>query len=434
MDKSLKIQYYAYHTMNFPLNFEALKKLCKENNTGFNDDKHIFIYNEIKKIEDEKSYKEIYNNSNKNGNIFRIIEKDEFKNKKIKESSEIILKINGKEKQYKYYLEKTIDLTIDGEKKMNYYENIKKLKQEINNLKELEKILKKNIKILIIKGEESKKNLIRLESLRNEKEKENNKKLDNKQNENMIINNNEFNNEKEALNVLNKNSFEKKMIINREHQIKIEYSKLLKKYNELKNTSGLIEKNKELMMENKNIIKEKESLTQKINCIINKAIMNYYEKESNYKKQIEDIQKRYEEKINNIFINLEDKMKKIYLEKIQQIFNENLLKFNKEHKIRLDNFNQHEENYKNIKDEFNNLISSNNFNHGIKCNKCNKNIMGIRYECSECQFNLCENCELKNYLYQTHPHKFYKIRRIKQKLISKNIIEDNIINYCETNI
>ena len=65
--------------------------LCQDNKIDYNDEKHIFIYNEKKKIEDENSYQEIYQNPDKNINIFRMIEKDKFKEKKFEKSEQIIL-------------------------------------------------------------------------------------------------------------------------------------------------------------------------------------------------------------------------------------------------------------------------------------------------------------------------------------------------------
>ena len=90
MDKSLKIQYYAYHTMNFPLNFEALKKLCKENNTGFNDDKHIFIYNEIKKLRMKNHIKKYIIIQIKMETYFVLLKKMNLKTKKLKKVLKLV--------------------------------------------------------------------------------------------------------------------------------------------------------------------------------------------------------------------------------------------------------------------------------------------------------------------------------------------------------
>ena len=418
MDKILKIQYFSYFSLNFPSNFNDLKMLCQDNKIDYNDEKHIFIYNEKKKIEDENSYQEIYQNPDKNINIFRMIEKDKFKEKKFEKSEQIILSFFG------------------NEKKINYIEEIPQLKRKMNNLEELEKLIKNKIQSLINKLEINKKYLLQLEKIIKEKEKTINETIDNKENGNMIQDNDLVNNEKKE----KEYSIEKKMVINRDNQIKKEYVKLKKLYDELKsvNVKKELKKQKELMKENEEIIKENKQLTEDKNRIMNNIIKTFYDKRLNYKNQIKDIQKEYVNKINNSFIHLEDEMKKIFLEKMQQKFNQYLIKFDNDYKIREVNLIKYEEEYKNIKDEFNNIISSNNFDHKINCNKCKNNIIGIRYECGECQFNLCEKCELKNYLYKTHPHKFYKIRKIKnQNLIeinSKDIIEENINEKIETNI
>ena len=421
MSQNIKIQYYSsYFSIYFPLTFEDLKLLCHKNNIEYNDEKHIFIYNKKKIIEDEISYKEIYNNPNKNENIFRVIEKDKIK--------------------YKFEQSELIELTFDGKKKINP-EEIIKLEQKKNNLEELEKLLKSNIKFFINKIETRKIYLLQLEKIINEKEKKNNAKIDNNENENIIIVDKVVDNKKKENNGLNKeDSIEKKMIKNRVNQIKKEYKKLQEKYNELKSINKLkeIEEQKKLMKENKEIIKVNEELSNEKNRIMNNIIKTFADNSSNYKKKLEHIQNEYNKKINNIFLNLEDKMKKISIEKLEQKINEYIIQFKNDNKIREENLNKYEEEYKNIREEFNNIISSNNFNHEIKCNNCNKNIIGIRYECSECQFNLCEICELKNYLYITHPHKFYKIRKIKKKksmefLNSKEIFDKNIYENNEKN-
>ena len=211
----MKIQYYScYFSTSFPLNFEDLKLLCHNNNIEYNDEKHIFIYNKKKIINDEISYKEIYDNPNKNENIFLVIEKDKIK--------------------YKFEQSELIELTFYGKKKINP-EEIKKLEQKKNYLEELEKLLKSNIKFFINKIETRKKYLLQLEKIINEKEKKINAKIDNNENENMNIVDNVVDNNKKENNRLNKeDSIEKKMIKNRINQIKKDYQKLKEKYNELK--------------------------------------------------------------------------------------------------------------------------------------------------------------------------------------------------------
>jgi hypothetical protein len=56
--------------------------------------------------------------------------------------------------------------------------------------------------------------------------------------------------------------------------------------------------------------------------------------------------------------------------------------------------------------------------HGIKCIQCGINpIIGYRYKCSVCNnYNLCENCEMKNYETKEHQHNFIKIRKEEKKV------------------
>ena len=54
----------------------------------------------------------------------------------------------------------------------------------------------------------------------------------------------------------------------------------------------------------------------------------------------------------------------------------------------------------------------------LKCNECGNEIIGIRYKCSKCkEYNLCEKCELKNFINKKHLDLFYKIRKSKPKKI-----------------
>lgn len=44
---------------------------------------------------------------------------------------------------------------------------------------------------------------------------------------------------------------------------------------------------------------------------------------------------------------------------------------------------------------------------GVQCSNCKVNpIVGIRYKCSQCEVNYCEQCEYS----QDHPHPFFKVR------------------------
>ena len=111
---------------------------------------------------------------------------------------------------------------------------------------------------------------------------------------------------------------------------------------------------------------------------------------SSYMKKIEEnlidkLTQEYEKKNNKYFNELKEKEKEI--EKTHKEIKEFL-----------------EENKKETK-EFDTIIS-----YGIKCNECGNEIIGIRYKCSKCkEYNLCEKCELKNYINKKHLHTFEKV-------------------------
>ena len=67
--------------------------------------------------------------------------------------------------------------------------------------------------------------------------------------------------------------------------------------------------------------------------------------------------------------------------------------------------------------ETKNNTKINTIHTGIKCNLCGKKpIIGIRYKCSKCEdFNLCEECEEKNYRRKIHKHYFIILRDIEEE-------------------
>ena len=83
--------------------------------------------------------------------------------------------------------------------------------------------------------------------------------------------------------------------------------------------------------------------------------------------------------------------------------------------------------------------------HGIKCDLCGKNpIIGYRYKCTICKnYNLCENCEIKNSETLEHEHNFIKMRneeKVKEKKIEpkkeniQEIEKQKIININEVKV
>jgi hypothetical protein len=56
----------------------------------------------------------------------------------------------------------------------------------------------------------------------------------------------------------------------------------------------------------------------------------------------------------------------------------------------------------------------------ISCSNCKtgEDIIGTRYECIKCSYNLCEDCEVKD----EHVHPLIKFLNEKQALVNKNNI------------
>ncbi|KAL4245861.1 hypothetical protein ABKN59_008801 [Abortiporus biennis] len=55
-------------------------------------------------------------------------------------------------------------------------------------------------------------------------------------------------------------------------------------------------------------------------------------------------------------------------------------------------------------------------NHGIKCDECNKPIIGVRFQCAICPsklkaYNLCSSCEARSYIIHDPMHIFFKLPR-----------------------
>ena len=77
--------------------------------------------------------------------------------------------------------------------------------------------------------------------------------------------------------------------------------------------------------------------------------------------------------------------------------------------------------------KINNNNNKNIEHKGFKCEQCGLNpIIGERYQCEKCQnYNLCENCEEKNYYTKEHNHNFIRIREEKKK--------NNLIPFFEIN-
>ena len=99
----------------------------------------------------------------------------------------------------------------------------------------------------------------------------------------------------------------------------------------------------------------------------------------NYVKKFENLEKQREEDYNN-------SMSKIMLSNVQK------------------------------EGELINISAVKTTHHGIACRKCGMDpIIGYRYKCSVCDYDLCEACEENNYETQEHPHNFIKMRNEEKK-------------------
>jgi hypothetical protein len=76
-------------------------------------------------------------------------------------------------------------------------------------------------------------------------------------------------------------------------------------------------------------------------------------------------------------------------------------------------------------------VSGLNFKHlGIICNGCRMNpIVGIRYKCSDCDVNFCEECEFS----KEHQHPFFKLRQPEfvPRNENENLLKSGIFNRKE---
>jgi hypothetical protein len=147
-----------------------------------------------------------------------------------------------------------------------------------------------------------------------------------------------------------------------------------------------------------------------------------------YKNQLEDMKKKCYEELNQKYSQIlqkkiEEIQKTIYEDvqsQNQQILDRYVQQFENMEKKREEDYNNSMSKImmSNAQNEGNIIFSAvKTTHHGIKCNKCGKNpIIGYRYKCSICKnYNLCENCEEKNYETEEHSHNFIKMRNEEKK-------------------
>lgn len=227
------------------------------------------------------------------------------------------------------------------------------------------------------------------------------------------------------------------------NDIKAEYSSLQEKYNtdktklstEINNLENNINEKKKELSELKEILIKKQNafetekkqknheLEEKIrkNSTILQHQLNIKEVQNNelkMKKKIEELKNGIGNNVKLYLDNLEEK----FLEKIKIVSNHNFNLYIKNledlEKMRNDEFLEKKNDLEKLKIELLKMNELNNYKHfNIKCKKCGKNpIKGLLYKCSICKdYYLCDKCEQINYLENTHPHYFLKIRTISKK-------------------
>ena len=154
----------------------------------------------------------------------------------------------------------------------------------------------------------------------------------------------------------------------------------------------------------------------------NNKMKEYEIKKKEYQNTLEEKYKKvYMERLkdaqNSMKENIEENLnslKKKYEEKIKNMDNNYNIKFNDISKSIIQN--QNKSNIKKCKTK----------HEGIKCNVCFKlPIIGYRYKCVSCNnYNLCEECEEANEKSNAHPHFFIKMA----KYIQNNNDNDNFIH------
>ena len=176
-----------------------------------------------------------------------------------------------------------------------------------------------------------------------------------------------------------------------------------------------IERDKKKIIEEKKRIENMNNLT-----IILKNGIEYNNKIQIMKDQLKKtINKEITLFIGNFENKFIEELNELKTNKIKTI-NEYFEEIKKNEKERIQFYNNFTKEYEESKKELETIMKLNNSFFGIECKICKETIKGIRYECSKCEeYNLCEKCELKNYIYKIHPitHKFYKIRKKTEKML-----------------
>ena len=262
--------------------------------------------------------------------------------------------------------------------------DIKEIMEKKNQLlKQIEEIEKSNM------ISQSKIDLLKKNSISNEelnKRKEENENMRKKIEQQKM----EIENGKSQIQLKEKDIqklYEKKNVINGENT---KYEKQLKEYeNDMEEYRSKVESSK-LKLMNKEIAKKE--MLEKL-------------KKDTEKKLIDEYKKKLDEEGQKIVSQSQMNNQKT-AEESKKIELENLLDDNNEEGV-----------------FFSNIKVT---HQGITCGVCNKeNIVGIRYKCKDCNFNICEDCEEEYKNEGEHVHTFIKMRKEKKN----QTIINNTMNY-----
>ena len=202
---------------------------------------------------------------------------------------------------------------------------------------------------------------------------------------------------------------------NKKNQLEEETKDFDEKKQQNKILKDKIERDKKKIIEEKKRIENMNNLT-----IILKNGIEYNNKIQIMKDQLKKtINKEITLFIGNFENKFIEELNELKTNKIKTI-NEYFEEIKKNEKERIQFYNNFTKEYEESKKELETIMKLNNSFFGIECKICKETIKGIRYECSKCEeYNICEKCELKNYIYKIHPitHKFYKIRKKTEKML-----------------
>ena len=439
---------------------EKIRLKIKEEieNTKIIESKTNSLKDKIKKINKDKiNYRKIHpltkNNFKKEHQYSKTKIIEDRLNNSSNLNSEVIHRLENSQIIYKSKILKRKNFINELSKSINEsFDNSNKKGKNINNVSLVEEDYKQ-----IVKDKYKSKNLIRAQKekdeikamlLKNKKIKESEEKLD-------IINNEIELSNSQILDLKHSND-----------QLKNEYDQIS---NEVINDYSVFEQSQKIDISkifkqiNEKMKKVQESKSELKSIIDNEK---YYENEIDKIKSENDIQKKKEDDLRKLKINyqilesklkgemitnkenIQKKLKDEYEKKLKQKMKE--LSNDMSNKIKIEELEnkkiflkKYEQSQIKLKEKFSQIsimakskINNNNnknnnkvavcktVHKGIKCQRCfQEPIIGYRYKCMVCNdYNLCEQCEEKNFLNYEHPHDFIKIRK------ERNEIEQNLIS------